>query len=280
MLRAMRRLLGLVLLAVACKDDPNKKVNALCQELAEPTPLLDSKLTACPTDGSCLDALSRDLGSTRGYSAVKPDQASVAAVAVLVARDGHGDWATGLDEWLEVMRKGKGPGADALRLAVSMRLAKVLPTWAHPLTDAELAGFFRDVGRAIPGSCTTYALLGAGKDDASLPIENQSDHAACVQKDLGRGGGPGGTYGHGPWRAATALLSLAKETLSAIETGAPLEGAKYKDTTNDRVKTARDAASHVGLVPVEPPPGRWAPQDDEAHGDGGLQGAPRDAGRD
>ncbi len=281
----MRRVAALVLALslAACKDDPNAKLNAVRDELANSSPSFDPKLTPCPTDGSCLGGLAKDLGSTKGYSAEKPDQASVGALAVLVARDGHAEWATG--DFLQVLEKGKGAGADALRLAVGLRLAKVLPTYAHALTDADLPGFFKDVGRALPGSCKTYALLGDGKADATLAIEDMSDHSACVQKDLGLEGGPGGSYGQGPWRAAAALLAHARAAAKAIDTGSGLMPAKYKQPASERAKSATDAIAKIVLVTVTAPQGNWtgtAMQD--AHGgDGGapLHGMlPSDGGHD
>lgn len=271
-LRALAAL-ALLLGVAACKDDPGAKLNAVRDQLATASPTFDDKLTPCPTDGSCLGPLAKDLGSAKGCSATSPDQASVGAVAVLVARDGHGEWAGGLDEWISVMRKGKGTGADALRLAVGLRLSKVLPTYAHPLTEAELPAFFKDVGRALPGSCKTYARLGDGATDASLAIEDQSDHSPCVQKDLGREGGPGGTYGHGAWRAAAGLAALAREVAHALEDGAALMSAKYKQPATDRAKTSRDAIAKIVLVSVEQPVGTWlGPDMLDTHGDGGLHG--------
>ncbi|CAN5562390.1 hypothetical protein BH09MYX1_BH09MYX1_34140 [soil metagenome] len=271
-MRSMRRaLFAVTMLLVACKDDPNAKLNAVRDELVTASPSFDAKLTACPTDGSCLEGLAKDLGS-KGYSADTPDQASVGAVAILVARDGHAEWATNQNEWLAVMRKGKGSGADTLRLAVAMRLAKVLPTYAHALTDGELPAFFKDVSRALPGSCKTYALLGDGTADAGLALEDQSGHSACVQRDLGREGGPGGTYGQGPWRAAAALLALARETAHALTEGAALMSGKYKDAAAERAKTATDAITKIALVTVSQPAGMWTDKDMLAtHLDGGIQ---------
>jgi hypothetical protein len=268
----MRRIAALVtaLGLSACKDDPNAKLNAVRDELANPSPSFDGKLTPCPTDGSCLGPLAKDLGSTKGWSPDKPDQASVGALAVLVARDGHAEWANG--DFLQVMEKGKGAGADALRLAVGLRLSKVLPTYAHALTDAELTGFFKDISRALPGSCKTYALLGDGKADATLAIEDMSDHSACVQKDLQLEGGPGGGYGQGPWRAAAALLTHARAAAKAVDVGSALMPAKYKQPASERAKAALDALGKVVLVTVGAPTGNWtgtAMQD--AHGgDGGT----------
>lgn len=277
----MRRLAPIALLLLAaCKDDPNAKLNGVRDELSGASPSFDAKLTPCPTDATCLGPLAKDLGSTKGYSAEKPDQASVGALAVLIARDGHGEWATG--DWLDVLRQGKGSGADALRLAIGLRLAKVLPTYAHALTDAELPAFFKDVGRALPGSCKTYALLGDGKADATLDVAEMSDHSACVQKDLAREGGPGGAYGQGPWRAAAALQTRARAAAKAIQDGASLMGAKYKQVADARAKTALDALGNMVLVKVDAPAGNWTGDAlSESHGDGGIKTLQLgDAGRD
>ena len=129
----MRRLLPVVLLLAACKEDPSAKLNAVRDQLATGSPTFDDKLTACPTDGSCLGPLAKDLGSAKGYSATTPDQASVGAVAVLVARDGHGEWASGLDEWISVMRKGE-PWVPTSKVA-SLTALQLVPERLRALTS-------------------------------------------------------------------------------------------------------------------------------------------------
>lgn len=279
----MRRLLPLVLLLVAsCKEDPAAKMNAVREALLEDAPAFDGELATCSgksATNACLGELATAVGSKSGFNATKPDQASATALAILLVRDKHGEWVSAPDGWLGVMRKGRGPGADALRLAVTLRLAKTLPAYAKTLTDADALAFLRDVGSALPGSCSTYAALGAGTDDKALPIEEMSDHSACVQKDLGREGGPGGTYGHGIWRAAAGLLAFVRETVHVVKDGLGTMGGKYKDSVNARLGVVDAALATVVLVKLEDPPPAGMDMVGE-HLEAGALPAAKDAGAD
>ena len=279
----MRRFLPLVLLiaAASCKEDPSAKMNAVREVLLADAPTFDSELAACSgksAANACLGDLATAVGSKSGFNVTKPDQSAATAVAILLVRDKHGDWVSTPDGWLQVMRKGRGPGADALRLAVTLRLSKTLPAYAKTLTDADAAGFLRDVGSALPGSCSTYAALGAGTDDKALPIEEMSDHSACVQKDLGREGGPGGTYGHGVWRAAAGLLAFVRETVHVVKDGLGTMGGKYKDAVNARLGVVDAALAKVVLVKLEDPPPA-GPDMVSEHLDAGAMPVAKDAGR-
>ena len=257
-------------------------MNAVREVLLDDAPTFDSELAACSgksAANACLGDLATAVGSKSGYNATKPDQSAATAVAILLARDKHGDWVTVPDGWLQVMRKGRGPGSDALRLAVALRLSKTLPTYAKTLVDADAVGFLRDVGSALPGSCSTYAALGAGTDDKALPIEEMSDHSACVQKDLGREGGPGGTYGHGVWRSAAGLLAFVRETTHALKDGLGPMGGKYKDSVNARLGVVDAALATVVLVKLEDPPPAGMDMVGE-HLEAGALPAAKDAGAD
>ena len=255
-------------------------MNAVREALLEDAPAFDSELASCGSKSAasgCLGELATAVGSKSGFNAAKPDQSAATAVAILLVRDKHGDWVSSPDGWLQVMRKGRGPGADALRLAVALRLSKTLPLYAKPLADPDATGFLRDVGSALPGSCSTYASLGAGTDEKALPIEEMSDHSACVQKDLGREGGPGGTYGHGVWRSAAGLLAFVRETVHVLKDGSGTMGGKYKDALNARLGVIDGALAKVVLVKLEDPPPAGMDMVGE-HLDAGALPAPRDAG--
>lgn len=276
----MRRLVLLVLLSVAsCKEDPAAKMNAVRDSLLEESPTFDAELAGCGSKSAatgCLGELATAVGSKSGFSTTKPDQSSATAVAILLGRDKHGDWVGTPDVWLHVMRKGRGPGADSLRLAVALRLERTLPTYAKPLADADVSAFLRDVGGALPGSCSTYAALGVGTDDKALPLEDMSDHSACVQRDLGREGGPGGTYGHGVWRSAAGLLALVRETVHALKDGSGAMGGKYKDALSARLGVVDGALAKLVLVKLADPPPSGGMLGE--HLDAGALPLPKEAG--
>ena len=127
------------------------------------------------------------LGGKGGFAATRPDQATDAAVALLLARDEDGSRVARADVWLAEIKEGKGAGVDALRLATARQMAKAAPKVGRALEDdAAAREVLAAVASSVPGACPTYARLGAGADAATLPVELSPDHAACVQKDLAR----------------------------------------------------------------------------------------------
>ncbi|MGH7295411.1 MAG: hypothetical protein ACRELB_10785, partial [Polyangiaceae bacterium] len=80
---------ALGLLAAGCRS----KVAALRDTLIEGDDAQLASALAVPTckDAACLDAMASVLGAKAGFDANDPDQASAAAVAVVVARDHRGD---------------------------------------------------------------------------------------------------------------------------------------------------------------------------------------------
>ncbi len=200
----------------------------------------------------CLGDLATALGSKSGYHEEPPDQAAAAAVSVVIARDGKG-WAAGHpDAWLKVIRVSKGPGPDALRFAAAMRVQSIAKAYAHEITtDEEARKLLKDVA-TLPGACDTYARLGAGADDATLPLTVQADHSPCVQRDLGRNGGPGGTYGFGIWRAAAGALAMTRDVAISLAEGEKL-------MSKAPVHVARADLEPVKLKTVETPEAnRWS----------------------
>jgi len=146
-------------------------------------------LPACSGDAvpnPCLGDLATALGSKSGYHEEPPDQAAAAAVSVVIARDGKG-WAAGHpDAWLKVIRVSKGPGPDALRFAAAMRVQSIAKAYAHEITtDEEARKLLKDVA-TLPGACDTYARLGAGADDKTVPVEATK----ALAEALGKAGGP------------------------------------------------------------------------------------------
>lgn len=231
-----------------CKKEPYAKIEALrdalasgdakaiagategfakCADLPEPA-------KASPKDDGCLKELATSFGSKNGFSSRSPNQAAVAAAALVVARDGHGDWIANLDTWLSSMKSGKGAGPDALRLAVARRLAEAAPLVGRKIDEEKDArAMMKAVASAVPGACATYMLLGEGAQIDKMLPELSPDHSACVQKDLGRREGPGGRYGEGLWRAATAATVVYRETARALRIGA--------GSADPKVKAALDA---------------------------------------
>ena len=175
-----------------------------------------------PLDKGCLSEIATAFGSRSGFNPSPPDQAALATVAVLVARDGRADRAAHADLWLGALKGGKGVGADALRAAVSRSMEQAATTVGRRIEgEAASREVLRAVAAALPGACPTYALLGRGEDPAKLPPELGPDHAACVQKDLSRREGPGASYGAGIARALEGSLALWRETERALRLGAP-----------------------------------------------------------
>lgn len=251
----MRRidLLTFGLLLFACKKEPFAKIEALRDALAAG----DAKATASatedfprcsdpggkPTDEGCLKELAAAFGSKAGFSSKSPNQAAVAAVALVLTRDGHGDWIPNADTWLGSIRSGSGAGPDALRLATMRRMVDAAPLVGKKLEDEKDArAMMRAVAGAIPGACPTYAMLGNGIEEAKLAAELSPDHSACVQKDLSRRDGPGGSYGEGVWRAAMGASTLWREAARALRLGLSSADAKTKAALEAKL-TDLDAAS-------------------------------------
>jgi hypothetical protein len=168
-------------------------------------------------DAGCLDPIARALGARAGFSANDPDQASAAAVALVVSRDHRGELVPDADRWITALGMAKGYGADALRLAVAREMARVAPHLATASDDAATAKVLHEMAGALPGACDTYALLEASP--AGLPASKAPEKSTCVKRDLGRKEGPGEAYGSGVGRAAAAALALWKDEAHALRAG-------------------------------------------------------------
>jgi hypothetical protein len=226
------------------KDDAAAIVRAVdgypaCED-APPVALL--KKQPSPRDTGCFAAIATALGSKSGFNARPADQTAATTVAIVLLRDGRGDWVAHSDDWLGVLRSGKGSGTDALRLAVAHGMAEAAVYVGRRLEDDKDAqSAMKAVAGAVPGACPTYWLLGSGAALSSLAVEHSADHAACVHHDLARREGPGGSYGSGMFRALEGSLALWREAERALRQGLPSMGGAAKVTVEAKLKTIETA---------------------------------------
>jgi hypothetical protein len=223
--------------AVSCKRPPKIDVlrDTLARDDANAIRSATSDLPSCPDlpptatppgeaaprDRGCLTEIANALGSKRGYVVTPPDQAAAAATAVVLARDGRGDWIGHVGTWLGALRMGTGAGIDALRLAVTDAMVRAAPSisTAADLDEEPARATMKAVAVSVPGACSTYWLLGTGAAVASLEAALSPDHSACVQADLGVPSGPGPSWGSGFPRAGEAARAIWRETALALRTG-------------------------------------------------------------
>lgn len=211
---------------------------------APPVALLPTQPS--PRDTGCFAEIASALGSKKGFTQKPPDQAAATTVAIVVLRDGRGDWVAHSEDWLGSLRSGKGSGPDALRLAVARKMAEVAPSVGRAIEDEKSArDAMKAVASAIPGACPTYWLLGSGTDPSTIPAEHSADHAACVHRDLKRREGPGGSYGSGTFRALEGSLALWRETERALRLGQANTGAAAKTTLEAKLKTIEAATQAI-----------------------------------
>jgi hypothetical protein len=204
------------------KDDAASITSAVdgyptCSD-APPVALLPTQPS--PRDTGCFAEIATALGSKRGFNPKPPDQAAATTVAIVLLRDGRGDWVAHSEDWLGSMKVGKGSGPDALRLAVARKMADAAPKIGRKLEEEKDAlEAMKLVATSIPGACPTYWLLGSGTDPSKIGAEQSADHAACVHRDLARREGPGSSYGSGTFRALEGSLALWRETERALRLG-------------------------------------------------------------
>ena len=239
------------------------KVDDIRGELASDAPDWDKGLPTCAAPETCAHDVALAIGAP--FEDKKPDQVSAAAVAVVVARDHHGSSVGSADVWLAAMRKAKGAGADALRLAVALEMSSVASKHAHALdTDDSARAFLAAVAATIPGACKTYEALGSGASIDAMPPQDSPDHDACVQHDLERASGPGGGYGQGLFRAVAAGLSLWKSALLALHDGSAQMEGRYASALVRRVAVLDEATPKIVAKVVSAPPGNvWAQTQDQ-----------------
>ena len=278
MLRREMRHFVLVLAVIAlasCKKTPMDRVESIRSELEDDAPKLDA-FPKCADRAACAKDVAAAIGGT--YDDKKPDQISAGAAAVVVARDGHGDDLASPDVWLAAMRKAKGAGADALRLAVALRMSEHAAKHARMIEDdAGARAFMSDAAAAIPGACATYESLGGGTDPDKMPPADSPDHSACVQRDLSRKDGPGPTYGQGLFRGAAGALASWKETLAALHDGSSVMSGRTREVLDKRLSAIDAATAKIAFKKVDAPAGNAWNQMQEEHASklGGDASAPR-----
>ena len=210
-----------------------------------------------PRDTGCFAEIANALGSKKGFSDRPPDHAATTTVAIVLLRDGRGDWVAHVDEWLGSIKTGKGSGPDTLRLAVARKMAEAAPRIGKKLEEEKDAlDAMKAVAGAVPGACPTYWLLGAGTDASKLAAEHSADHAACVHKDLARREGPGSSYGSGTFRALEGSLALWRETERALRLGLANAGPAAKSMLESKLKViepATQAISSKRIASASPP---------------------------
>lgn len=247
--------LFLALSLVACKGNMEKlgdQISAGDVDLPAPRCKTQQDAPKCLEDGA------KFFAPDAKFDEANPDQASAAAVALLVL-DGHASWVGEPAAWLASAKLGKGAGGDALRLALGRRLTDSIPSLGHKLdADADARKLLAAVAAGVPGACSTYGELGAGADPDAMTPESSPDHSSCVQKDLMRGDGPGGAYGFGLWRAAAAGLAVLKEAVRALDLGAALMTGSKQATLTGWVAKLKPAVDAIELKKVDRPVGnRW-----------------------
>ncbi len=299
------RLVGLVglasvVLAGGCKG-PMAKIDAVRESLerddaaaiasategypacadAPPVALLPSQPS--PRDTGCFAEIANALGSKKGFVARPPDHAGATTVALVLLRDGRGDWVAHVDDWLGSLKTGKGSGPDTLRLAVARKMAEAAPRIGKKLEEEKDAlDAMKAVAGAIPGACPTYWLLGSGTDASKIAAEHSADHAACVHRDLARREGPGSSYGSGTFRALEGSLALWREAERALRLGLTNTSPTARATIEGKLKVIEPATQAIAtkrIASASPP--ETVLMLGEVHADAGIPlWKDRDAGAD
>ncbi len=204
-----------------------------------------------PRDKGCFAEIATALGSKKGFNPKPPDQAAATTAAIVLLRDGRGDFIAHADDWLGSLKNGKGSGPDALRLAVARKMAEAAPKVGRKIEeDSAALETMKAVAGAIPGACPTYWLLGSGTDPAKLAAEHSADHAACVHKDLGRREGPGSSYGAGTFRALEGSLALWREAERALRVGLGNAGPGARSVIDAKLKTIEGATQAIATKKI------------------------------
>jgi len=216
---------------------------------APPVALLPTQPS--PRDTGCFAEIASALGSKKGFVSRPPDHAGATTVAIVLLRDGRGDWVAHVEDWLGSIKTGKGSGTDTLRLAVARKMAEAAPRIGKKLEEEkEALEAMKAVAGAVPGACPTYWLLGSGTDPSKIPAEHSADHAACVHRDLARREGPGSSYGSGTFRALEGSLALWRETERALRLGLASMGPGAKATVEAKLKVIEPATQAIATKRV------------------------------
>jgi hypothetical protein len=236
-----------------------------------------------PRDKGCLTEIANALGSKVGFRAPPVDQAAAATAALVLVRDGRGDWFVHADNWLTAIKTNKGGGQDALRLAVARKMAEAAPRVGRAIEDEKTAAdTLAAIAAAIPGACPTYQLIGANTEASRIPAELSADHAACVHKDLTRREGMGASYGEGTFRALEGALALWRETERALRLGLAVSEPAAKSMLEKKLAIIEPATQKVVTKKVESALAKQTVMAlGEMHADAGVVlFKPKDAGAD
>ena len=250
-------------LAAGCKG-PMAKIDAVRESLerddsaaiasategypacADAPPLALLPTQPSPRDTGCFADIANALGSKKGFVGRPPDHAATTTVAIVLLRDGRGDWVAHVEDWLGSIKTGKGSGPDTLRMAVARKMAEAAPRIGRKLEEEKDAlEAMKAVAGAIPGACPTYWLLGSGTDPSKIAAEHSADHAACVHRDLARREGPGSSYGSGTFRALEGSLALWRETERALRLGLASAGPRAKAMIETKLKVIEPATQAI-----------------------------------
>ena len=227
----------------------NRRITALRDALVEDDSAAVAKLVRGPACGEreCLDRTARELGGTAGFGSNNPDQASAAAVALVVARDHRANLVPDEDHWTMALRQAHGPGADALRLAVAGEMAKLAPrigkTWQD---EAEVTALVHDAAGVLPGACEAYVRL-ASDGPGVLRADVRPDGPPCVARDLQRQTGSLASGRHGVWRAAAGMQALWRDEAKALRDGAVLATGAAKTALRSRLGVIEAATASMRL---------------------------------
>ena len=224
---------------------------------ADAPPLALLPTQPSPRDTGCFADIANALGSKKGFVGRPPDHAAATTVAIVLLRDGRGDWVAHVEDWLGSVKTGKGSGPDTLRMAVARRMAEAAPRVGKKLEEEKDAlEAMKAVAGAIPGACPTYWLLGSGTDPSKIAAEHSADHAACVHRDLARREGPGSSYGSGTFRALEGSLALWREMERALRLGLASTGPGAKAMIETKLKVIEPATQAIAakrIASASPP---------------------------
>jgi hypothetical protein len=230
-------LVGAAVAVAGCKS----KVTSVRDALIEDDPDAIAHVTSVPacTDATCLQALAQALGSPKGFDSNDPDQASAAAVALVVARDHRGELVPDELHWTTALREARGPGADALRLAVATEMAALAARVGKPWRDeADARSVMHDAAEVLPGACDAYVLLAAGK---------AADDSKCVARDLERPSAIAPRRRGGVWRAAAGLQALWKDEAAALRDGTKNVQDPARAALEQRLAVIEAATAKMGI---------------------------------
>ncbi len=277
--------LAIASVALACgsrKENPGARIAAVEAALAKgdttaAIAVVGDAPACAPGEANpkaaCLDRVATRLGSRLAFRTDPVDQAACATAAIVLVREKAGDLLPELDPFLSQLKNARGPGVDALRLAVAEAMAGSASAVGTKVeTDRDVTALAAAITGAIPGACATYGAIGRGAALAKLPPDVHPDHAACVHKDLGRREGPGPRYGAGMLRAAEGAAAAWRETERALRVGLDHASPGARERVTAKLVLIEAATARLSIKKVDAP---QTPQDvlstlSDVHTDAGV----------